>query len=280
MTVKRPLIRYHGGKWVLAEWIIEHLPPHHTYVEPFGGGASVLLRKPRVHSEVYNDLDDDVVNLFRVVRDSGLELRRAIELTPFSRTEFDAAYQATEDSIERARRLVARSFMGFASAAASGEKTGFRSSSSRSGTGPAMDWRNYPDALAGVIERLRGVVIENRNAIECINAHDRPGTLFYLDPPYPHSTRSKLVKHETPGKSYRHEMTDDQHRQLGAHLQRISGMAIVSGYPCDLYDELFAGWTRIDRNSHADGARDRVECLWLNASASNGLAQMDMFRTA
>lgn len=143
-----------------------------------------------------------------------------------------------------------------------------------------MDWRNYPEALASVIERLRGVVIENRDAIECITAHDRPGTLFYLDPPYPHSTRSKTVKHEAAGKSYRHEMTDDQHRELAAHLQSISGMAIVSGYPCDLYTELFTGWTRIDRNAHADGARDRVECLWLNASATDGIAQMDMFRTA
>lgn len=125
MTAYRPLLRYHGGKWKPAPWIISHMAEHKTYVEPFGGGGSVLIRKPRAYAEVYNDLDEDVVNLFRVARDRGEELRQALALTPFARGEFDISYDETADTLERARRMIVRSFQGFGSAAASGERTGF-----------------------------------------------------------------------------------------------------------------------------------------------------------
>ncbi|MEB5074311.1 DNA adenine methylase, partial [Pseudomonas aeruginosa] len=182
--VRRPILRYHGGKWKLAPWIIQHLAPHHTYVEPFGGAASVLLRKARSYAEIYNDLDGDVVNLFRVARDHGEQLRQALALTPFAREEFEASYAETSDPLERARRMVIRSLQGFGTAAASGERTGFRSTSTRSGTGPALDWRNYPDTLTAITERLQGVVIENRDALALMEYHDRPNTLHYVDPPY------------------------------------------------------------------------------------------------
>lgn len=162
---KRPILRWHGGKWILANWIIQHLPKHRVYVEPFGGAGSVLLRKPRSYAEVYNDLDGEVVNLFRVARERGDELRRALELTPFARDEFALSYEPTEDPVEQARRTVARSFMGFGSNSHS-KATGFRANSNRSGTTPAHDWRNYPEAFVAVIERLRGVCIENRDAVE------------------------------------------------------------------------------------------------------------------
>ncbi|TJV23013.1 MAG: DNA adenine methylase, partial [Mesorhizobium sp.] len=143
----RPVLRWHGGKWLLAPWIIEHFPAHRIYVEPFGGAASVLLRKPRAYAEVYNDLDGDVVNLFRVLQDplGGGELMRRLELTPFARAEFELGWDATDDQVERARRLIIRAFMGFGSNAHSdmgrGHKTtGFRANSSRSGTTPAHDW--------------------------------------------------------------------------------------------------------------------------------------------
>lgn len=271
MKPRRPLIRYHGGKWKLAPWIIEHMPPHRTYVEPFGGGGSVLLRRERTYAEVYNDLDGEVVNLFRVARDRGDELRRALELTPFAREEFDASYQQTSDPFERARRMVVRSFQGFGSAAACGEKSGFRASSNKSGTSSAADWRTYPDALAAVTERLQGVVIENRDARLVMAHHDRPTTLHYVDPPYVHSTRSLKVRHNDHRKSYKHELTDDQHAELAVFLRGLRGMVVVSGYPCPLYDDLFGDWQRIERAAFADGARPRIEALWLNPLASAGL---------
>lgn len=242
---------------MLANWIIGHLPKHRVYVEPFGGAASVLLRKPRSYSEVYNDMDGEVVNLFRVARDHGDELRRALELTPFARDEFVESYATTTDPIEQARRTVARSFMGFGSNSHN-KKTGFRANSNRSGTTPAHDWRNYPQAFGDVIERLRGVVIENRDAAAVMLAHDSTETVHYVDPPYVAETRDK-------GADYRHEMTDADHEALAETLHKLTGAVVLSGYRNPIYDALYGGWQRIDRNSHADGARDRVESLWLSA---------------
>jgi DNA adenine methylase len=269
----RPLVRYHGGKWRLAPWIITHFPPHRVYVEPFGGGGSVLLRKPRSYGEVYNDLDDEIVNLFRVARDHGPELLRALELTPFARTEFVLSYEPDADPVEQARRTVARSFMGFGSAAVCGESSGFRANSNRSGTTPAHDWRNYPEALVAVIDRLRGVVIEHRDAIAVMRHHDAVTTLHYVDPPYVHSTRSTKMRGTGNGKAYRHELDDAAHAALAECLHSLQGGVVLSGYRCDLYDALYRDWRRIDKSSFADGARARVESLWLNAHAEQAMAQ-------
>lgn len=257
----RPVVRYHGGKWKLADWIISQFPRHRVYVEPFGGGGSVLLKKPRSYAEVYNDLDGEIVNVFRVLRDRGEELRRALELTPFSREEFKESYTKHDDPLERARRTVLRGFQGFGSAAACGQVSGFRANSNRSGTTPAHDWRNYPNHIPALVERLRGVVIESRDAVEVIKHQDGPDTLHYVDPPYVHSTRSVGVDKR---KAYRHEMTDAQHRALAEVLRGTKGAVVLSGYRCDLYDELYGDWQRVDRAAMADGARKRIECLWLS----------------
>lgn len=279
-TRTRPLMRYHGGKWKLARWIMAHFPTHRIYVEPFGGAASVLLQKKRAYAEVYNDLDGEIVNVFRVLRDpdQAAELTRLLTLTPFARDEFEMSYEPAEDPVEQARRTIFRSFAGFGSGAAGGHNTGFRSNSNRSGTTPAQDWRNYPDNLAFLVDRLRGVVIENKSAVEIIAQHDTSRTLVYADPPYPHSTRMTGAA----GKSlYRHEMSDDEHRELAAALRAIEGYAIVSGYPCELYDdELFPDWHRVERDAHADCALDRIEVLWLSPrtwSAVQGGSGLPLF---
>jgi DNA adenine methylase len=261
---RRPLLRYHGGKWRLAPWICAHFPAHRVYVEPFGGAASVLLRKPRSYGEIYNDLDGEIVNVFRVLRDQGAALRAALELTPFARAEFAESYTPHPDPVEQARRTIVRSFQGFGSAAVCGETSGFRANSTRSGTTPAHDWRSYPQHLPALIDRLRGVVIEQRDAMDVMQEHDGPDTLHYVDPPYVHSTRSAKTRGTVTRKAYKHEMDDDQHRALAAALAKLRGMVVVSGYRCELYDEVFEGWQRIDATTHADGARERVESLWLS----------------
>jgi DNA adenine methylase len=263
----RPVLRYHGGKWMLAPWLLEFFPAHRTYVEPFGGAASVLLRKPRAYSEVYNDLDGEVVNVFRVLRDParGTALCRALELTPFARAEFVESYAPAADAVEQARRTIVRSFMGFGSASASGYVTGFRANSSRSGTTPAHDWRHYPAQVAAFVERLRGVVIENRAAVDVVRQHDSPETLFYVDPPYVAETRDV-------GGDYRHEMTDGDHAALAEVLRGAAGMVVLSGYPCDLYDRaLYADWARHERRHLADGARERTEVVWCNPACAAAL---------
>lgn len=255
---QRPVLRWHGGKWILAPWIISHFPQHRVYVEPFGGAASVLLRKPRAYAEIYNDLDDDVVNLFRVLRsDRADDLIRQLRLTPFAATEFFEAYGPADDGVERARRLIVRSFMGFGSNGVH-KKTGFRSNSNRSGTTPAHDWANYPNSLAATIDRLTGVCVLNRDAAEVMAAHDAPEALHYVDPPYMMGTRTDALA------DYAHELTDGQHVDLLRFLRTLKGNVIVSGYPCDTYDAELEGWHRVQKAALADGASKRVECLWMN----------------
>ena len=273
----RPVLRWHGGKWRLAPWILAHLPPHRVYVEPFGGAASVLLRKARSYAEVYNDLDDEVVGLFRVLRDpaAAAELVRQLRLTPFARTEFEGAYVACDAPVERARRLIIRSFMGFGSNAHASTgsvrpSTGFRANSNRSGTTPALDWANYPAVLPAIVERLAGVVIECRPAIDVMCQHDGSGTLHYVDPPYLPELRG-LGNRWDPKHLYRHELTRDDHAALLEVLSGLAGMVVLSGYPDPLYDQRLAGWRRVSTLAYADGARERTEVLWLNPAACDAL---------
>ncbi|HSH86874.1 MAG TPA: DNA adenine methylase [Methylophilus sp.] len=266
----RPLVRYHGGKWKLAPWILSFFPQHRVYVEPYGGGGSVLLRKERSYAEIYNDLDGEIVNLFRVARDHGDELDRLLRLTPFARAEFDLSYEVSESPVEQARRTLVRSFMGFGSASVSMQKSGFRANSNKSGTTPAHDWANYPDAFKHVIERLSGVVVENRKAIDCMMHHDTVQTLHYVDPPYVKSTRYMNNKTHC----YRHEMDDVDHAALAAALKQLMGCVVLSGYACDLYDkELFSDWTRFERPAFADGAKERTEVIWINDACKHALEE-------
>lgn len=279
----RPVMRYHGGKWKLAPWIVSLFPPHQAYVEPYGGGASVLMRKPRTLGEIYNDLDGDVVNVFRVLRDpaQAAELRRLLALTPFSRVEFKRTYRKPRDLVEAAAFVIARSFMGFGSAASTRMHiTGFRTSSKRdqaSRATPAVEWAGYPDEVPLFCERLAGVTIENRDAIAVMSQHDAPSTLFYVDPPYVQSTRSSLrVKNGNRGHYYRHDMTDAQHRELADYLHGVRGMVVLSGYPSELYDELFGDWLQVDRPHMADGARPRLERVWMNPAAARAQRQQSL----
>lgn len=258
----RPILRYHGGKWELGPWIIAHFPGHRVYTEVYGGGGSVLMRKPRSYAEIYNDLDGEIVNLFMVARDHGPALKRALEMTPYARAEFDLSYEPTEEPIERARRVIVRSYMGFGgnlgrpTASGKPQRTGFRMTSHDTGSNCAKVWAGYPEVLDAITNRLRGVVIENREATEVIIRNDTPETLHYVDPPYVASTRDK-------GGDYRHEMTDDDHRRLAQVLNDCAGAVVLSGYPSPLYEDLYAGWRKVERAAQADGARARTECLWI-----------------
>ena len=263
----RPVLRYHGGKWRLAPWIIAHFPPHKVYVEAFGGAGSVLIRKPRSYAEVYNDIWGRVVDVFRVLRDPDMatDLEYRIRMTPYARAEFEETGEhelaAITDVIERARRTILRAFAGHGSAAVCGlHSTGFRSNTTRSGTTPAEDWRGWPDCIPLFTERLQGVVIERREASEVIRQHDGPETLHYVDPPYVQSTRNM----ERGNATYAADMDDDAHQALAEQLHSLRGMVILSGYRCQLYDELYGTWARVETVAVADGARERIESLWLN----------------
>ena len=266
---RRPALRWYGGKWRVAKRLIDLFPPHRVYVEPFGGAASVLLRKPRSYGEVYNDLDSEVVNLFRVLRDDRLAPRlvKKLRLTPFAREEFDACMPRCEDPVERARRLVALSFMGFGSNAHVRSTTGFRGNVTRIGSTPAHDWAGYPDALIQTIERFQGVVVEHRAASDVISRYDKPDTLFYVDPPYIQSTRARYGAH----RKYAVEMDMQGHRELLMQLRSVAGMVVLSAYQHPLYTRSLIGWRQVEFDAMADGARPRKEIVWLNHAAAEAV---------
>lgn len=259
--IRRPIFRYPGGKFTLAKWVISHFPGHETYVELFGGAASVLLQKQRSQGEVYNDINGDVVNVFRILRNDEMarKLTSKLLLTPFSYDEYKAAFDPTEDPIEKARQMIFRSYAGIGSDSLFRPNAGYRGLVNRqSGVTPATPWAEFPHEISKFVERLRGVSIENRDATRLIKLYDRPRTLFYVDPPYVMSTRS------SKSVMYENEYSDQQHRDLAAALRNITGMAIVSGYTCELYDEIYSGWRQVLRNHKAQNGKPRVECLWLS----------------
>jgi DNA adenine methylase len=268
--ITRPILRYFGGKFMLAPWIISHMPKHRVYVEPFGGGASVLLCKPKAWAEIYNDLDGEVVNVFRMLRDRPADLKRQLELTPWARDEYELSKEPTEDCLEQARRTICRSQMGFADATTGPKHAGFRAVMSQ-GKPASRVFADYPKEVDAFARRLSGVVIENRDAIKVMEEHDTPGTLHFVDPPYVHSTR-------TSTNNYRHEMPDESHISLCAFLQTLRGMVMLCGYENEIYRQL--EWHRIDKAALADGANERVESLWLNPAAVKAMPQADLFREA
>lgn len=284
LKITRPVLRYHGGKFRLAPWILQFFPQHKIYVEPFGGAGSVLLQKPRVLSEVYNDLDSRVVNVFRVLRDpeKADELRRLTRLTPFAREEFDACYLPPADDIDAAHKSVVLSFFGHGSDSATRKcRTGFRAKCHDRAL-PCIEWMNWPDAVPTFTERLRGVVIENRDAFEIMERYNTRETLYYMDPPYCHSTRTAITGRSTGMQGYAHEMTDDDHRRLAGVLHDVKGMVVLSGYPSDLYDKaLYPDWFRYERPHVADGGNARTEVVWLNQRCQAALdaakSQLQLF---
>ncbi|MFV2945285.1 DNA adenine methylase [Pseudomonas japonica] len=271
--ISGPVIRYHGGKFRLAPWVIRHFPPHTCYVEPFGGAAGVLIQKARSYAEVYNDLDGDVVNLFRVLQSASTRdaLAELLVLTPYARAEFELAWEDSVEPIERARRTIIRAQMGFGSAGATKGLTGFRIDTKRKyGTAQSL-WQKYPEQISAIGERLTGVLIENRPAIDVIKAHDGRDTLHFVDPPYVHSTR---VRGAGTGRYYKHELTDEHHVQLIECLARAQGMVALSGYPSEIYHDLLEGWEMNSINARISGGRGgavRQECLWLNPACMESL---------
>lgn len=268
----RPVLQYHGGKFRLAPWILTFFPQHNVYVEPFGGAASVLLQKPRVAAEVYNDVEHGIVNLFRILRVpyQAAELQRLMELTPFARDQLEWAYEPAINDMDAAHKLLVRSFLGRGSDSATRQcRTGFRTLLSDERALPAQGFARWPDSIPDFTERLRGVVIENGPAIEIITRFDTPGTLIYADPPYLFSTRSSM-KGRSHG--YKHEMTDDDHRELATVLHGARGMVVLSGYPSELYQSLYGDWERHETSAVIDLGAKRTEVVWLNPACSEALA--------
>ena len=269
--IGRPALRYHGGKFRLGNWIIDHFPKHSCYVEAFGGGASVLLQKAPSHHEVYNDLSGLVVNFFRVLRENPADLINAIELTPYSRLEHELAWYPSEDPLESARRFYVRSWQSFGTATSkTAGDTGWRFQKSE-GRASAIKSFNQTEHLWDIAARLKLVQIEQDEASKIIKRYDTPQTLFYLDPPYLFSTRS-----DKAGRAYHHEMEDSQHAALLEQIKSIAGMVILSGYESELYNDMLPGWDKVAKESMDINGKAQTEVLWLSPGVYDK-AKMPLF---
>jgi len=272
MTAPR-ILHYPGSKWSLADWIISHMPPHTTYLEPYFGSGAVFFSKPPAQLETINDIDGDVVNLFRVIRDRPDELARLVYWTPYSREEYYNSYQlgGELDDLERARRFLVRCWM--ARGAKTSDRTGWRHNidTAYSPNKPvAKQWVNMPEKIITITDRLKGVQIENQPALELIRRHRREDVLIYCDPPYPLATRG--------GRMYRHEMTDADHAELLDVLDAHPGPVLLSGYANELYDTRLRHWHREEREALAEAGRIRTEVLWINpVAAEHAGRQLTLF---
>ena len=253
------VIKYPGSKWRLAEWIISHFPPHHSYLEPFFGSGAVLFTKRRSAIETVNDLDDDVVNLFRQIRENADRLADAIYWTPYARSEYERAWAAQrteQDPFQRAVDFYIRMSMGQAFKTSGGRDGWKIDVQGREAAYASGYWCKTPDAIRQAAERLRNVQIECRPAVELIRRFNFQNVLIYADPPYVLDTRN--------GKRYRHEMSAQQHIELLEALREHAGPVLLSGYDSDLYREVLRGWHREEITSRAQAGGQRTEVLWMN----------------
>lgn len=263
---KRIVFGWYGGKFSHLDWLLPLLPDCHHYCEPYGGSGAVLLNRKPAPVETYNDIDGDVVNFFKVLRDKPTALTKAIALTPFSREEFLEATMTIGaknlKAVERARMFYIRARQartGLAQRATLGRWANCMNTSRSGMSGVISRWLGGVEELPEIVERILRVQIENRPAPEIIRIYDSPSTLFYCDPPYLHSTRGD-------SKAYGFEMDEFEHHVLAEELGNAKGSVAVSGYRCDLMDKLYKGWRRFDaplKNCHSI-KKPRQECLWMN----------------
>ncbi len=271
-NVTRPALRYYGSKWRLAPWLIQHMPPHTCYVDVLGGSAAVLLRKSPAVFDVYNDIDHEVVNFFEVLRTRTGELIWAIRWTPYGRAELERAYAPTKDPLESARRFYVRAWQAYHPGRPhmnTGWRRQYRDNRGKSVVG---DW-NSTARLWQAAERLKQVQIECDTWENVLANYDTPDTLFYVDPPYVPTSRSQRWR----AKGYAHDMAEEDHRRLAERLHELSGMVLLSGYPSELYADLFADWQHVERQASTNGNTQAAERLWMSPRTAEGICRQLSF---
>jgi DNA adenine methylase len=257
------VLQYPGKKNSIAKWIISHFPPDYqsmTYLEPFFGSGCIFFRKERSVIETINDLDSEVSNLFMQIRGNPDELLLRLMNTPWSRDEYDLAYEISNDPIEQARRCIVR--FGFTLGACVRIKNGMRFDIKRNSGAVTNFHLKLPEVITLASERLKHtrnnlVQIENRSVFELIPIYNRENVFMYLDPPYLLETRKNR-------KVYRHELSSDEHKELLKLITTSKAKILISGYMNDLYQTYLSNW-RLDKKINKDQAgNDKTECIWIN----------------
>lgn len=253
----KAILKYPGSKWGKAEWITSFFPPHHSYLEPFFGSGAVLFNKERSNIETVNDLDNNVVNLFEWIKRDPEKLAHEIYYTPYARRVYENAFaREPENSLEKAIFFYIRLNMGHGFKT-SGERVGWKNDvQGRERAYAAKDWCEIPQKILQAAERLRGVQIDNRPALELIPRFNYKNVLIYCDPPYMFRTRH--------GKQYRCEMGDSDHEELLKALIKHKGYVVLSGYDTDLYNDMLKNWNRYETTSYTQAQTKKQEVIWLN----------------
>lgn len=264
----KAVMKYPGSKWSIADWIIQFFPEHHSYVESYFGSGAVLFNKPRSNIETVNDLDDNVVNLFEWIKKDPEKLAHEIYYTPYARKVYEDAFASLpENSLQKAVNFYIRLNIGHGFRT-NGEKVGWKNDvQGRERSYASQDWCHFPEKIMQAAERLRGVQIENRPAIDVIQRFNYKNVLLYLDPPY-----MPDVRH---GKQYRHEMYDEKsHQGLLEVAREHKGPVLVSGYETELYNDMLVGWHREETTCYSQACSKKKEILWMNFEPA---VQMSLF---
>lgn len=262
------ILHYPGSKWSMTDWIISHMPEHSTYLEPFFGSGAIFFNKQKSAIETINDMDSQVVNLFKVIRDNPDQLAQLINFTPLSREEYYAAYETDPDPIEDARKFLVRCWQ--AIGAKTSDRTGWRSLISANGPDTAKEWGKLPKKILLVADRLKEAQIEHQPAVKLLERYARKDVLVYADPPYIIETRTK--------RHYKHEMTIEDHIELLEVLDLHPGPVLLSGYAHEIYDNRLTHWRREVRTVMAEAGAKREEVLWINPiAATYGPKQQTLF---
>lgn len=253
----KAIMKYPGSKWSIADWIINFFPEYHSYLEPFFGSGAVFFNKPRSNIETVNDLDGNVVNLFEWIKRDPEQLAHEIYWTPYARQVYEETFtRVPENSLQQAVDFYVRLNMGYGYRT-NGYREGWKNDiQGREKAYAAMDWKDLPGKVMQAAERLRGVQIENRPAVELINRFNYPNVLIYADPPYVLGTRR--------GKQYKCEMEDQGHNDLLDVLLTHKGPVLLSGYDSKLYNDRLQGWHREETTSYTQLSTKRREVLWMN----------------
>ena len=237
---------------------------HHSYVEPFFGSGAILFNKPVSDIETINDLDSDVVNLFRCIQLDSYCLARLVMTTPFSREEYDKQFDDGYNPLmcipdfQRAAGFLIKCWQGHGFRT-NGYKVGWKIDVvGRERAYALWNWYRLPEWIIDIAERLRKVQIENRPAIEVIKRFNHDGVFMYIDPPYLFGIRS--------GKQYKHEMTDAHHEEMLKELLHSKAKIMISGYESDMYNDYLIGWNKKTFDSCAEHGKPRKEVVWMNYS--------------
>lgn len=251
----KAILKYPGAKWRISGWIISHFPEHKVYLEPFFGSGAVFFNKQPAYIETINDIDGNIVNLFRVCREHPEELSRLINLTPFAREEFQNCYEIeNENEIERARRTLVRYHQSFG--ACNSSRNSWRNVQTHGGSRCATMWNDLPDIIVNCCERLKNAQIEQTDAITLIERYNNPNTLIYCDPPYLQNLRKKNM--------YAHEIRDAYHVQLLEVLKNSQSKIVLSGYDNEMYNEALTDWHTDEKETTVQMGLHRTEKLWMN----------------